>query len=67
VNKRDIQALKVHRLYRQYQVALEELEHQKRLMEEAQVRLNQAMSKELSARDVYNQALAEYRGLTNEN
>jgi hypothetical protein len=59
--KRDIQALKVHRLYRQYQSALEELEHQKRLFKEAKIRVEQAMSKELFARDAYNEALAEYR------
>lgn len=65
--KKDLQAAKVNRLYRQYQMALEELKCRQRLMEEAQIRLNQAMSKELSARDAYNQALAEYRGLTDEN
>lgn len=65
--KQEILAAKVHRLYRQHQASLEELKHQQRLMKEAQTRLNLAMSKEHSARDDYNQALAEYKESTLKN
>jgi hypothetical protein len=58
-----IQAAKVHRLYKEYQAAEEELKRQAARVEEAQSRWASAASKEHNARIDYNQALAEYREL----